>query len=160
MAKESSLWKWLRNIDRSTVHMNRVENSACPGMPDVEGFYYNCSFPDNNGQFWLELKHVKKPVRKSTPIRIRNLRPQQKLWLQKRWNFGACCYLLLQVGSGPSRLIYMIAPPFLDELEKGVSREWLDGYSMLSNAWPTQEHVIRVASCKTTRRGFDKYKVH
>ena len=161
MGKESSLWTWLKKVPRKnekfTIDMNRIENSACPGMPDVEGFMHWPDYPDAHNQFWLELKHVRKPVRKTTLIKLRNLRPQQTRWLTKRWDMGGCCYLLMQVGSGHDREIYMIAPPDLAELEKGVTLEWLDIHSVC-NSKPSQHHIIFTASCTTTRRAYDKYK--
>lgn len=68
-----------------------VENSACPGTPDVA-----------HALGWIELKQVPRwPARADTPLRVPHFRPEQKLWI-RRWTAAAghdSVTVLLRVGS-------------------------------------------------------------
>lgn len=66
-----------------------VENAAaCPGTPDV-----NCT------EGWLELKKVRSwPKHSRTPLRVPHFKPEQRIWLRRRWRADGRAFLLLQVG--------------------------------------------------------------
>jgi hypothetical protein len=64
-----------------------VENSACPGFPDVEFI---------GGT--MELKVLKDwPARPSTVVKLPKFRPLQRNWLRKRWRAGGLALFLLRV---------------------------------------------------------------
>lgn len=64
-----------------------VENSACPGFPDVEFI--------GGG---MELKVLPDwPRRPSTIVRCPKFRPLQRNWLRKRWRAGGLALFLLRV---------------------------------------------------------------
>lgn len=91
MARESNFWAWIRGKLKGIpdLDVHRVENSVGSGMPDVEGCY-------RGGQFWLELKATTRPVRPTTPIRVK-FQPLQVHWLEKRWRCGGSCWVYLKV---------------------------------------------------------------
>ncbi len=104
MSRESSLWRWLAKARISLgldLHMTRVENSVGSGMPDVEGCYKGV-------HFWIELKSVKRPIRKTTLI-CPKFQPAQIPWLKRRALTGGNVFVLLQVGGGSNRAIYLIS---------------------------------------------------
>lgn len=109
MARETSLWGWLKKSRKQlggALHINRIENSAGAGMPDVEGHRPVVAGWDG-GQFWFELKTAPRPARWDTPIRFK-VRPAQVPWNNKRWHVGGRNFWLLQVGHGHDRRIYML----------------------------------------------------
>lgn len=101
--------------------MNRVENSAGKGMPDVEGCLRDGSV---GHQFWLELKWESRPSDPKTKIKPK-FRPQQIPWLHKRAKAGGRCYVLLQVGSGHDARRYLIPGDVAGSLANGWSEEKL-----------------------------------
>lgn len=120
MSRERALWAWLakaRFVYKSRLHMNRIENPAGPGMPDVEGYLareitrsgsrQQYAHVENGGQFWIELKSAERPKRPETPVRFK-VRPRQIAWGLRRWAVGRCSWWLLQVGSGAERKIYLL----------------------------------------------------
>jgi hypothetical protein len=145
MAKESGTWLWLKKarlIFRASLHMHRIENSVMAGMPDVEGFL------EDGGQFWLELKAEERPKRPTTPVRFAmKKRVAQVEWLKKRWAIGGKAFLLLQVGTGAERKIYLVPGKFSEEVRDGLTEDQLleiatycEGGSRL-----TPDRVIRAA---------------
>lgn len=98
---EAALWaatrKHLRRAD-----LMRVENSVCPGTPDVNGCYRGV-------EFWIELKKVPRPRRTTTPVRIPHFTPQQRAWIKRR---GRRAFVLLQVG----RAYFLHGPEDVDAL--------------------------------------------
>ena len=86
MSREKSLRKYtidaLRSLDACAV-----ENSACPGFPDVEFI---------GGT--MELKVLTDwPRRPTTVVRVPKFRPGQRNWLRARWKRGGLSLLLLRV---------------------------------------------------------------
>ena len=64
-----------------------VENLVGPGTPDI-----------NYIEGWLELKQLDAwPVRENSPVVIRHLTLQQKIWIRSRASHGGRVHLLLHV---------------------------------------------------------------
>jgi hypothetical protein len=73
-ATERKLWKRLKDWLPGTV--DRVENVATPGFPDVSG---TCE----RGDYWVELKVVKtKPMSANRVVDL--LEPSQNVWMVRR----------------------------------------------------------------------------
>ncbi len=65
-----------------------VENFAHPGTPDI----------NFTGGF-IELKCCNEwPIRKTTPLRVPHFKPQQRVWLTRRWRTNQRAWMLLRVG--------------------------------------------------------------
>jgi len=124
MARESSLWDWLskgRKELGDQLHVTRIENAVSAGMPDVEGYL---KLPDCEGQFWLELKSEERPAKPSTLLRFK-VRQAQVDWINERWAVGGNVFWLLQVGSGPDRILYLAPGPLGPQLQRGVTESEL-----------------------------------
>ena len=121
--------------------MDRVENSTMKGMPDVEGHHRG------RQQFWIELKSSERPVRSNTPVRFKvRDREAQVEWLTRRCSVGGLAWLLLQVGSGAQRRIYLIAGTHAPEVYNGVPERRLQELDDLDQLKPKPVDVIRRAS--------------
>lgn len=131
MSREVRLWEALskaRYILRDRLHMNRVENTATPGAPDVEGFL------EGMGAFQFELKSEERPA-KGGPVRFDMHRREKQIeYLRKRWAVGGACFWLLQVGSGSRRQVYMLEGPLGPRLKAGLTEEELMELDVLKNA--------------------------
>jgi len=120
-ARENSLWKWLKQAKLQIgqeLDMHRVENSVSQGMPDVEGFLGGA------GQFWAELKAAERPKKPDTPVRF-DVREAQVEWLRRRWSLGGAAWLLVQVGSGRTRDIYLIDGSQARDVQRGMTEKAL-----------------------------------
>jgi hypothetical protein len=97
------------------VDLQRLENAAGQGHPDVEGCI--CSPLDTIGaQVWIELKSEERPARATTPIHPKT-RESQSIWHRKRVEAGCRCnWVLLQVGEGRRGKLYLIPGSFYDKL--------------------------------------------
>lgn len=95
--EEKNLWKWLKGVEQQVkpgaLHMERVENTASRGTPDVEGCFQGACFQ-------IELKSV---VRAKT-IRT-GLTKSQAMFLNARWDAGGRAFLLIEVGGDTRYLI-------------------------------------------------------
>jgi hypothetical protein len=130
MARESQLWQWLakaRLYYKADLHMHRIENSASPGMPDVEGFVRGFR---KGLQFWVELKSAARPARASTPIRFK-VRPKQVEWARRRWAIGGAAYWLLQIGDGADRRIYLLDATHGRALQAGMLESVIENQDLL-----------------------------
>ncbi len=110
--KEKSLWKWLKNAKKAyygALHMGRIENNVGSGMPDVEGHL------NYHGQFWIELKVCKRPMRISTPVRPK-IREAQVEWIKRRSRIGGNVWLLIQIGKER----YLVHGKHVEAIHKGV----------------------------------------
>jgi len=106
MAGESTFWQWLsgaRKHFRESLHINRIENIAMAGMPDVEGQL-------DKEQFWAELKSTRRPARPETPIRFdMKKREKQIEFMRRRYSMGSNCFWLLRVTGGTiGTMVYML----------------------------------------------------
>lgn len=122
MARESSLWAWLKRARlklRYELHMERIENTAASGTPDVEGHYRSRS----GKQFWIELKSVARPKRDGI-IKFR-IRSAQVEWLRRRCYVGGRAWLFVQVGSGAAAKRYLLWGTHAAEMREGVTEDWL-----------------------------------
>lgn len=123
MARESALWTRLRSTgvpnlrDRGfLVDLQRVENSAVSGHPDVEGCICD-PLASVGAQIWIELKSEARPKRPTTPIHPKK-RPSQSIWHRKRVRAGCRCnWVLLQVGSDHDAALYLIPGDCYDRIE-------------------------------------------
>lgn len=122
LKSETSLWKWLSclrgDLSRADLHMSRVENSAAPGMPDVEGCF-------RHKQFWLELKIGKRRAGTSA-VDVDHLRVKQVQWLHNRWLVGGNAWLLIRVESEAAS-----RDPALYLLPGNLARDVLEGMTEL-----------------------------
>lgn len=105
MARERYLWTWLRDGLKlpeliHTLHMQRIENSAGLGVPDLEGCWSGSSF-------WCELKGSNRPAKSTTDISYK-LTLEQVIWLENRWKVGGSTSLYLRVGVGQDVRRYLI----------------------------------------------------
>lgn len=145
MARESGLWNWLKKARvamAEDLHMNRVENSTMSGMPDVEGYLRG------DGQFWIELKSAARPARASTPVRFK-VRGGQVEWLPRRWALGASAWLLLQVGEGASRSLYLVPGSHAGAVQGGLPEDRLRALDVLTEngvTRPKPETVVALAA--------------
>ena len=144
MARETGLWNWLRGASRDmreTLHMDRVENMTMKGMPDVEGHLVG------QRQFWMELKSSERPARSNTPIRFKvRDREAQVVWLEKRRAVGGLAWLLLQVGSGAQRRLYLVPGEHATEVYSGVNERRLKELDKLLQLKPRPSDIVRRAS--------------
>ena len=80
--KESRFWKKIKagllSAANYDIHLVRVENSVCPGTPDLNGCY-------RGKEFWLELK-----------VGRNKLSAVQHLWANKRIAAGGRVFNLRQ----------------------------------------------------------------
>lgn len=108
MARESALWqrcdtaaKAMRRLGH-LVDLQRIENCATSGHPDVEGCI-------NGKQTWIELKSCDRPARKNTPIRPKK-RESQEIWHDERTRLGGSRFhwIMIQVGEAHQAALYLI----------------------------------------------------
>lgn len=141
MARESALWRWLKRAEAELaddLHMHRVENAVSLGMPDVEGHMRS------GRQFWIELKSSPRPARHATPVRVK-FQPRQVPWLRRRWDLGGLAWVLLQVGSGAERRVYLVPGGDAWLLERGLVERSIEELSAVPvKAGPAE--VIRRAA--------------
>lgn len=93
---EANLWKRMREGVQPFCFIQRIENSAGEGVPDV----WLCSKITGEGA-WIELKaRIIAPVRANTPIFTGSygLRPAQVAWVYSRASAGAAIFVLGQCG--------------------------------------------------------------
>lgn len=116
VARESSLWTRLSGTGvpalRARGHrvdLQRVENVAVSGHPDVEGCI-------DGAQVWIELKSNLRPKRAGTPIRPK-CRESQSIWHKQRAAAG-CNYawILLQVGEHHNARLYLVPGNLYDHI--------------------------------------------
>jgi len=107
MARESSLWQRMKKAGKvlaeegHKVDLQRLENAAGAGHPDVEGCI-------DGVQVWIELKSELRPKRPSTMIRPK-CRDSQRDWHKARSEAGCRTnFVLLQVGEAYSARLYLI----------------------------------------------------
>jgi len=149
VARESSLWGRLRDTAIPELKrrgfgadVQRVENAASSGHPDVEGFLTD-PFESRGEQFWIELKSNERPVRPTTPIRPKT-RESQSIWHKRRAEAGCRCHwVLLQVGSGRKAALYLV-PGNLYDMVKAPESELARMSVVPPNASPA-EVLIRAA---------------
>lgn len=119
MAKsnERELWRWLRkaNAIYPDLHLVRIENAVDCGTPDVAGCLMR-------RHFWIELKSVRKPVRASTLIRP-GLSDAQIEWAEAHCRAWGRCSVLLQIGSGRNREIWLIDGIHARTAQNGLTLE-------------------------------------
>lgn len=112
MARESELWRRLKGGVKElgpSADLQRIENAAGVGHPDVEGCV-------NGQQIWIELKSEKRPKKSTTPIRFK-VRPAQSIWHRQRVRAGfRNNFVLCQVGEGAQACWYLIPGRFYDSI--------------------------------------------
>ena len=94
MVSERSLWQWLsksRAEYPDDLFLQRIENSAGVGNPDVMGLY-------KGKYFFVELKDCKLPKKETTPLAIK-VRPSQVDWHNDWQRAGGLSYFLIQAGN-------------------------------------------------------------
>jgi hypothetical protein len=117
--RERSLWRWLAKARADGCHLERIENVLSRSTPDVEA-------SAGVGGFWVELKSAERPARRTTLIRVKFQHGQSR-WLERRWNFDRCAWLLIQVG--PAR--YMIPGVHAPAVERGMTEDDLAMHSIV-----------------------------
>lgn len=142
IASETSLWRWLRDgcrgMSRLILDMNRIENAASSGMPDVEGVY-------RAAQFWLELKVAPRPKKAETPIDVKHLRPKQVEFLHNRWLAGGSAWILLRVDARSDKALYLLPGNLAREVKAGMTEAEL---AELSHCEPHVDprDLVKIAS--------------
>lgn len=136
-SSETSIWQWLSNgwkqIPRTLLQANRVENTAGSGMPDVEGFYP----PD---QFWIELKAAGRPANSTTNIDVKHLRPKQVEWLHNRWLIGGNAWILLRIDGKNGNAYYLIPGKYSRQVKAGLTEDELFDLSKI----PVDAHPMEI----------------
>jgi hypothetical protein len=112
VSSERALWRTVRAKLSPFGRLERVENGAGEGTPDVayclrgghkdSPYYWNLpdQIPVRGFSGWLELKHLGRwPKRADTPVRVSSLTLEQVVWLEEWGRVGGSTYLLLQVAS-------------------------------------------------------------
>lgn len=97
---EAKFWKKLKDNLKLDL-LKRIENRVEPGWPDTH--YIHDGYPG-----WMELKAAE-----DFPNKI-DFEPAQPLWLEKYWNLGGVCYVLLHVVQ--EQAIYVWAGKFARDL--------------------------------------------
>lgn len=139
-ARESRLWQFLRAA-KLQKDLHRVENSVESGGPDVEGIV------KGRMAFHIELKRAERPARSTTPLRIK-WQPGQADWLRRRWSMGGACWVLLGVGDGGRRALYLIRGELAGQMELGVTESWCIKHCEHETQKPTAEQVLLAASTR------------
>ena len=120
-ARETSLWKWLRDGTRDMrprLHMERIENGVGVGTPDVQGFL--------GQQFWIELKSCPR----SSNIKVK-VDVDQARWHRNRFRAGGMSWFLIQVGSGHDAQRFLIPGYRADLFLDSVAIETLEALTVL-----------------------------
>lgn len=141
MAREANLWYWMKENSKLVpgLHLVRIENALSRGTPDVEGHY--------SRSFWIELKGADRPKRASTPVRF-DLKPEQRLWLERRWSVGGLAWLYIRVGRDRNVSRYVLAPQpagTLAEVAAGVPEKRLEELALLPPGHAFPELLARVS---------------
>ncbi len=142
MALESALWqrcltgaRALRRGDHR-VDLQRIENVAVSGHPDVEGCI-------DGLQVWIELKSCERPVRSDTPIRPKK-RISQGIWHAARAKAGCRVnWVLIQVGEAYDAALYLIPGRHYDEITVPEAR--LAALSVLPSNATTGDILLRAS---------------
>lgn len=114
--------------------MERVENTAATGTPDVDGCLQGNTYK-------IELK--REPARQNGNVKVR-FRPMQIPWMQRRWKAGGNVWVLLAVGEGHKVKRFLIRGCDAAILED-TTEEILEEISVITtNATPKE--VIITAS--------------
>lgn len=142
MARESELWQRCRTgvktlaLQRHRIDVQRVENAATSGHPDVEGCV-------DGSQIWIELKSCDRPVRPGTPIRPKK-RPSQDIWHMTRTRAGGRQHwILIQVGEDNNGRLYLI--PGKDYANITAPEADLERMSVVSPKATTADVLLRAA---------------
>jgi hypothetical protein len=140
MALESALWKRCLTGAKAVRHqghkldMQRIENCATSGHPDIEGCL-------DGGQFWIELKSCMRPVRSDTPIRPKT-RISQGIWHEKRAKAGCrIAWILIQVGEANDARLYLVPGNRYDDIT--VPEQQLAEMSVLSPSATCGDVILR-----------------
>jgi hypothetical protein len=117
--REQRLWDRMRkNVSQFGIHLERIENSAGTGMPDVLAI---C----NGIVTWIELKAVEEfPARETTPLlgKSKGLNQAQKNW-HKNWDrCGGNSLIVIGVGS---LKFFAINGSCCDSINEMTSEEFL-----------------------------------
>ena len=147
MKPEARFWQAIRtHLPRKLDRLDRVENSATSGQPDVNGCL-------DSEDVWIELKAPKEPARASTPIMTRSgnhpLLESQISWFCRQRQAGGIAFILIRTNK---RIMLVDGTKFAT-----VFNTWTVGqmaeHSLLVCAVPTPKaewdflhHVIITAS--------------
>ena len=132
MARESTLWSWLRKADNGnpTLMLGRMENLVEVGRPDVDGIWRGVTFQ-------LELKVAKRPSRRTTKLAWGSpVKDNQVEWILRRLAAGGAAAWLLQVGEGPERAVYLLHGAEGPWLINGVTESELRERALLVDPQP------------------------
>ena len=89
--QEKSLWLWLKKAKQQVdhLHLERIENRAGAGIPDVIGCV-------NGYALFIELKTAEKPARETTNVPI-EIRDSQREWHESWFKVRGGSFFLVQV---------------------------------------------------------------
>jgi hypothetical protein len=145
MARETALWQRLKAAGKRMraagrkLHMERIENSAGAGIPDVDYIL------EGSPTIWLELKTCLRPKRETTPLKLL-CRQSQCDWHNARTDAGGRThYILIQVGESYSSALYLVPGWLYERLMEPCTEGELLRLSV-SNPSPGPEKIIVRAS--------------
>lgn len=143
MARETALWDRCKRGGKAIrqqghkLDMQRVENCAVSGHPDVEGCL-------DGGQFWIELKTCLRPARADTVIRPKK-RESQEIWHEERSRAGGTIHwILIQVGEDKAGKLYLI--PGCRYAEITATEAKLAEMSVLPHTATTADVILRAVT--------------
>lgn len=99
---ERDLWAIFRDHFKHHGHLERIENLAGIGRPDVN---YCIRGVEGN----IELKQVARWPARGGPLLIEHYTPQQRNWARARLNAGGRVYLLLGISQPRSYYLFSSA---------------------------------------------------
>lgn len=101
---EQKLWDWLRPRLSTVAFCERIENRLAQGTPDIHFAHDPRKWDlfDGVGPAllgWIETKVVETPARATTPIHIRTLTAEQRIWHSQYTRAGGYSWGLVQIGT-------------------------------------------------------------
>jgi hypothetical protein len=131
---ESKFWGYIRNGMRGKWDVTRLE-CTLPGIPDV-------CYGMNGITGFIELKEMTEfPKRVTTPVRIKNLTPEQKLWMHTRRKNANFVFLFVAV----DKEFFLFDAEDIYNIETWTSAEWRSlavGYWEKSINWTEFERLL------------------
>lgn len=142
VAREQRLWSWFRDGVKAIprLHLQRIENGAGLGTPDLEACW-------EGRQFWVELKGSDRPAKSSTPIRYK-LTLEQVLWAEERWRAGGSVYLYLRIGFGKAVRRFIIPGSMARQALEAQTEAWWERHTIIDPLHTPREALEVLAKAR------------
>ncbi len=122
---EKNLWGWVKDgckgkFPRGLLHMERIENVASSGHPDVDGCL-------DGHMFMIELKTAARPKNPGTNVAVKFTKYQVP-WHKRYEPCRGRAFMLIQVGSDKAAARYLIPGSNAAAVQLGMPEselEWL-----------------------------------